>query len=314
MTIVEANKTSSTESERSKPWVVVLAGGQGTRLNQVTTAIHGTPVPKQFAVLNGVHSMLQTTVRRALWLTTPDRVLVVVNAKDADLTKEQLRDHPQVRMVLEPFSGGTALGVLLPVLMVAREHPDDDLVVMPSDHHFGRPICFVEAIQTVLANTERYDDLVLMVAEAKRPGSDLGWVVPVGPARGELGLRGVSEFVEKPAVAVAEQLMRTGGLVSTMITLGTTRGFEAAFVALMPRVTRALKALIGSHRWNGMKSAFLTFGGKNFSRNILEHLPSLKVVAFPDCDWADSGPPSGFGRSSAWMLGQGCPKHHKGAT
>lgn len=289
MMTAETNVLGHSKSEARKPWVVVLAGGQGSRLLNLTAAIHGRPIPKQFAVLNGVHSMLQMTVHRALWLTTPERVLVVVNAKDAAVTRNQLRSHPNVQVIRQPFSEGTALGILLPVLMVAREHPDEDVVVLPSDHHFARPICFVHAIESVLGNRQRYDDLVVMGALAQRPSSDLGWVVPLGPARGELTLRGVSEFVEKPATSVAEKLLRAGAVVSTMITVGTARGFETAFRARMPKPTRALKAIVGSHGWNAISAAFLTFGGKSFSRTVLEHLPNLKVVVLPDCGWVDLG-------------------------
>lgn len=289
MMTAENNVSNHSESEARKPWVVVLAGGQGSRLLKLTAAIHGRPTPKQFAVLNGDHSMLQMTVRRALWLTTPERVLVVVNAKDADVTRDQLRSHPEVRVILQPFSGGTALGILQPVLLVAREHPQDDVVVLPSDHHFARPICFVEAIESVLSNRQRHDDLIVMGAKAQSPSSDFGWVLPVGPARGEQTLRGVGEFIEKPAASVAERLLRAGAVVSTMITIGTARGFEAAFMARMPKPSRALKGVVGSHGHNAIRAAFLTFGGKGFSRTVLEHLPNLKVVVLPDCGWVDLG-------------------------
>ena len=63
-----------------RPYVVVLAGGEGSRLAQLTRALYGTDLPKQFAVLADERSLLQTTIERALNLTTLDRISVVVTA------------------------------------------------------------------------------------------------------------------------------------------------------------------------------------------------------------------------------------------
>ena len=61
------------------PWIVVLAGGEGKRLHSLTRALYGVDLPKQFAVLAGDRTLLQQTIERALRLTVPERVLVVVS-------------------------------------------------------------------------------------------------------------------------------------------------------------------------------------------------------------------------------------------
>src|SRR4051794_23036788 len=44
------------------PYVVILAGGEGQRLAPLTRALYGTDLPKQFAVLAGERSLMQTTI------------------------------------------------------------------------------------------------------------------------------------------------------------------------------------------------------------------------------------------------------------
>jgi mannose-1-phosphate guanylyltransferase len=74
--------------------VIVLAGGEGQRLAPLTRALYGTALPKQFAVLAGERSLMQTTIERALILTVATRISVVVTAHHADIAREQLAPYP----------------------------------------------------------------------------------------------------------------------------------------------------------------------------------------------------------------------------
>lgn len=274
-----------------KPWVVVLAGGKGMRLSHLTSLIYGRPLPKQFAVLDGTCSLLQNTLQRALWLTSPDRVLVVVSARYRRLASEQVGAFRGVRLVTQPFSGGTALGMLLPLLMIAKQHDDDDVVFLPSDHHFEHPVRFTQALETVLADRQRGDSVVLLGVEATHPATDFGSILPTTDIRSRDDLSSVTTFAEKPAGKLAKKLMLQGGLVSTFVTVGTVRSFVHAFKAHLPNVTRALSGVVFHNRWNAVVAAFLVFGGLSFSRDVLERLQDLKVFALPDCGWSDLGTP-----------------------
>ena len=39
-------------------WTIVLAGGEGVRLRELTRALHGEELPKQFALIHGGRSLL----------------------------------------------------------------------------------------------------------------------------------------------------------------------------------------------------------------------------------------------------------------
>lgn len=282
-------ETSSSEQKRL-PWVIVLAGGRGTRLGQLTAALSGQPLPKQYARLDGVRTPLQNTVKRALWLTAADRVMVVVSESYRKLAASQLDDFPGVKLVVQPLSGGTAMGILLPMAMLERQHPDDDVVVMPSDHHFDRPWRFIDATEGVLNDRRRGDALVLFGAPTLSAKTDFGWIVPIASAEHGL-LAPVGKFVEKPSKSVALGLMKKGGLLSTFVTMGTVRGFMEAFRKTLPKATNAMRGSVRLGRWNALRFAFVTFGGVDFSRAVLARLPDLLVARLPDCGWVDLGTP-----------------------
>jgi RNA polymerase sigma-70 factor, ECF subfamily len=62
-------------------WGVLLAGGNGTRLQSLTTRIEGDTRPKQFCRIFGDESLLTQIRRRIRPLFDPDRIVAVVTKK-----------------------------------------------------------------------------------------------------------------------------------------------------------------------------------------------------------------------------------------
>ncbi len=61
-------------------WAVVLAGGQGIRLRELTRHVYGDDRPKQYAVLTGGKSLLRQTLDRVSVLIPRQRIAVVTMA------------------------------------------------------------------------------------------------------------------------------------------------------------------------------------------------------------------------------------------
>ena len=49
---------------RNARWALVLAGGDGTRLQELTRLIAGAPIPKQYCRIQSAQSLLEATVSR----------------------------------------------------------------------------------------------------------------------------------------------------------------------------------------------------------------------------------------------------------
>ena len=54
----------SKEQPRERPWALVLAGGDGRRLQGLTRKIAGAPIPKQYCRITGDRSLLEATLAR----------------------------------------------------------------------------------------------------------------------------------------------------------------------------------------------------------------------------------------------------------
>ena len=109
-------------------YVVIMAGGGGTRLRPVSTADR----PKPFLpLLPTGETLLQRTVRRLRGDELgPVDVYVVASAAYAPLVEAQV---PDATVVVEPEGRNTAAAIALAALAMDRAE-DDVMVVLPADH------------------------------------------------------------------------------------------------------------------------------------------------------------------------------------
>ena len=281
----------------------MLAGGEGKRLQSLTRALYGTPLPKQFAVLSGDLSLLQATVERAACLAPLRRVLVIVCAAHEHLASKQLAGYRGVELMVQPRNLDTAPGILLPLSRIVSRDPSARVVILPSDHHLAAPAPFVEAIrQAADASRCKSDGLTLLGAVPESPETEYGWIVP-GPAfrDSHRQVRRVERFVEKPPEALAQRLFEAGGLWNTFVSTGTA----SAYWVLASRHLPDLTADLESHaRIGGLPDAaraleviYSRTAPVNFSRAILEQAGGLRVVPVAASGWSDWGSPQRVLRS-----------------
>jgi hypothetical protein len=76
-----------TNSSNERLWGLVLAGGDGTRLQALTRLLAGAPIPKQYCRIVGERSLLETTLARIRPVVAPEQTLVIVNRAHLDLAR-----------------------------------------------------------------------------------------------------------------------------------------------------------------------------------------------------------------------------------
>ena len=290
--------------KREDLWAIVLAAGEGQRLAHVTQILYGRPIPKQFAALDGTRTLLQSTMDRIGDLVPPHRTVVVVAENQRGLAEEQLAEYPGVQIVNQPANLGTGPGVLLSLSVVKAQASNAMVVITPSDHHIDVPQTFIAAIRRAAAAVDQAPDtLALVGAEADRPASDLGWIVPAKTDPGaDADVVAVAGFVEKPAVARAECLLQDGALWNTMIVVGLVTTFWHQTKRHLPRQTilfdRYVGALVSAADGPSNKQAanllarlYRVMPPADFSRTVLENGKDLSVVRLKGAGWSDCGTP-----------------------
>src|ERR1700710_1577353 len=129
---------------------IVLAAGQGSRLQGITT-LGDEAVPKQFCALHGDVSMLRRTLQRAARLVPGPHIKVVVAAQHRKWWQRELADLGRTSIVEQPANRGTAAGVLLPLTPILRQDPEGVVVLLPADHHVGREWILQAALDQAVA-------------------------------------------------------------------------------------------------------------------------------------------------------------------
>ena len=281
-------------------FVIILAGGDGTRLRSCTTRPDGVAVPKQFCRFREGKTLLRTTIDRALRITGPERVMVVVQEAHRAWWEPDVVQLPHENVLAQPENRGTALAVLVALVEVHQRRARPSIVVMPSDAEVEDESVLVHAIlRAQQATTVFPNEMILLGIEPTHLDCEYGMIVP---ARDRLGAsRGVRAFIEKPALNLAAEMARQGALWNSLI-FACEGGvlydrFEATLPALARGYLRGLVLARGDDE--AMRVLFHHLPKHDFSRDVLEaSAASLRVIGVPPCGWTDLGTPA---RLAAWL-------------
>ncbi len=273
------------------PWSIVLAAGNGSRLKELTTTAEGDTVPKQFCSLNRRECLLQLALQRAAVISSPDQVGTVVAAQHRRWWKRPLGVLPPGNIFVQPSNRGTAVGTALALLHVEKHNPDAIVVLLPADHYVQQEWVLAESLRHLCAQASRYTSSVFLLGtEPDCVDIEMGYIVPSERADAAPGASGVREFVEKPPIPRAQELLTHGALWNMFIVAGALpillSFFERSYNFLAP-MRAAMREPLGS-----LSRLYSDLPIVDFSRDVLAHYPQhLKVLSVPPCGWTDLGTP-----------------------
>ncbi len=196
------------QSTDPKLFIVLMAGGSGTRLWPMST--HDRP--KQLLSLVGERSLIQQTVDRTLKLASPERIVILTNARFLRAIREQLPELPAENVVAEPVARDTSGAVALAAVIGKSRFPEDVMVVLPADHIIRPASDFVAAVKSAARGAAGSDALYTFGIRPTYPATGYGYLERGAPVDvpGETGHSQLERFREKPDLATAEEFLATG--------------------------------------------------------------------------------------------------------
>src|SRR5574337_1554302 len=205
-------------------WGIILAGGEGKRLQPFIRSQFGSERPKQYCRLFGGRSMLGHTLARAERLIPPERLLTVVTRPHLVYAREELHDRPLGTVVVQPSNRETGPGILLPLLHVYARDPKAVVALLPADHFIVEEERFMSYVEETAAFVATAPGcLVLLGVEPERPEPEYGWIEAGGRSEyhHQTEVHRVRRFWEKPDRRTAQILYhRYDCLWNTMVVVG----------------------------------------------------------------------------------------------
>lgn len=281
-------------------WALILAGGEGSRLRSLTTTAGGVAVPKQFCSFGGDGSLLQDALHRAQSVTTPERTCVVVSEHHRAWWQALDLQVPAANVIEQPLNRGTAIGILLPLLAILHRDPDAGLLVLPSDHFVRQESVLASSLRAAMRSIRwQLDQIVILGIAPDDADPELGYLVVEQSGAGELRpdeLRPVREFVEKPHLAAARELIARGGVWNSFIFAARGHALLRAFEDRIPDVVAEMREIVSRcDPWTRparLIELYERAPDLDFSRDILQRSPTLlSVLTVPPCGWSDLGTP-----------------------
>jgi len=283
------------------PWALLLAGGEGRRLQPLTRQISGDAQPKQFCPIFDGETLLDRTRRRADLLSRMDQHVVVVSREHALYYASLARDLAPDRLVVQPLNTGTAAGVVYPLLRIRHLAGNVPVTIYPTDHYVSDEGIFVGSVASAVQVVRQRPDLVvLMGVEAAAPEPEYGWIEPREqplPLPGEPAFP-IRRFWEKPSARLAQRLFERGALWNSFVMVGWVDALLGLTSRIAPDLLRALEPLqhvIGSEQESRVAEQVyrrLAVEPIGFSERVLARASDgLVTVRVKGVEWSDWGHP-----------------------
>lgn len=265
----------------SRLYVVLLAGGVGSRLAPLSTPDH----PKQFMTLPGqTESLLQQAAHTALELVPASQVITVSFARLHNKVKAQLKAiDPGLceHLLIEPDGAGTAAASSIAALYATERTQNAALWLMPCDHDRQPPMQLGELRPKVENLLE--DHIVTFGAKPYAADEGFGYLLAEG------GGGRVKRFIEKPDATVARTLLETreawwnSGMFAFSAPLLLRR-----MQVLHPEVLALCKEALHMAKGGILGGCYREIRCESIDRAIMERSDNLVLLPLPG-GWADIG-------------------------
>lgn len=277
---------SAPSSERV---ALLLAGGDGTRLQELTRAIAGAPIPKQYCRLLRNSSLLEATVSRARLFAGSDRLHVVVNQDHIALAREQLHTLPDSNIFVQPRNLDTGPGMLFALFGLERRHPNATVAVFPTDHYVDNDRAFVGHLLRAAGMISRMPDKIAVLGVAPdRPETGYGYILPAGPVEVYEKSYHVQTFTEKPSLLSARNIISRGGLWNTFVMVFKVSRMLELLSELVPEEFREMELL--RREPEKAQELYKSLSSWNLSNRVLTRIAQhLIMVEVADVSWSDWG-------------------------
>jgi mannose-1-phosphate guanylyltransferase len=279
------------EHPKQKPYVVIMAGGGGTRLWPKSTLTR----PKQFLRLFSKKTMLQETYSRIAPLTDNDHIFVVAPEKYKERILEELSDLSSDNIISEPMARSTAPAIGLASMVIHKKDPEAIVHFITSDDYIVEIDEFQRVLLSATIVAENSNDIVVWGIHPTFASTGYGYVhsgdevsevnsIPVFRVKG---------FREKPNATTAQAYIATGKYF-----WNTCKFSQKAFVMMdavrqtMPELYAGLQRIVDVYDTEDMPrvahEVFESLESEPIETGVMEKIHNVLMIP-ANYTWSDVG-------------------------
>ncbi len=268
---------------------LLLAGGDGTRLHDLTREVYGSPIPKQYCRFYNNTSLLEATLARTGLFTSGENIHIILNRDHVGLAMDQIQELPETNIFIQPANRDTGPGLIFSLMRLKMKRPEATVAVFPTDHYVDNdPVFIGHTFRATRLVTRMPDKIAILGIAPDRPETGYGYLLPDSPVRRCEKTYHVKAFIEKPNLSAACKIMALGGLWNTFVMVFKLSRMLDILERLVPDSFYAMKELALSPR--RAAEVYQDIDSWNFSTQVLTRIPQhIIMLEIDDVAWSDWG-------------------------
>ncbi len=244
--------------------VLIIAGGRGTRFWPASREA----TPKPLFSIDGKSSLLADTIARHAPLIPRERTFVLAAAAHQRPFRRALRGLiPANNLIVEPQARGTTVAIAYGAAIIKRRLGDGIIAAVAADHYIANAVQYRRTLADAIGLAATHESIVAIGIPPTRPDTGYGYQ-KIGRRVGA-GFQ-IEKFVEKPALAIARRMVRSGRyLWNASMFVASTRTLAREFGEHSPALGVAAERLARTPRTK-LARGYGRLRYDSFDRVILE--------------------------------------------
>jgi mannose-1-phosphate guanylyltransferase len=278
-------------------WGIVLAGGEGKRLQEFIRKRYGIERPKQYSAIIGKRSMLRHTLDRVEKIIPAKQLQIVVDRKHRNYVQEEIKERERKAVLVAPENRESAASVYLALSHIYFRDPEAVVVIFPSDHFIGEEDRFLSYVEHAISFVGKHPDFVALLGIKPTDANiQYGWIEPSKKFLLHEGNRfyKVVRFCEKPKQEEAREFFNGGSLWNSLVLAAKcemlVKTYRRHLGVIYDAFKKAKSAYGTDEEEQFIVEVFDNIPSKNFSKCVLEVISeSLFVLRVEGVLWSDWG-------------------------
>jgi len=278
-------------------WGIVLAGGEGKRLQDYIKEKYGFVRPKQYSAIIGNRTMLRHTLDRVEKMIPPKQIKIVINRSHEPYLKGNIKDREKRSLIFTPSNRESAASIYFALSKIYYQDSESICTIFPSDHFVGHEDRFLDYVEKAISFVEKYPNNVAVLGiKPADANSQYGWIQPSHNfvLHEENRFYKVMKFVEKPDNKLALIYFNNGWLWNSLVVVAKSEMLLKMYRKHLTPIYEAFKKarlFYGtSEEDEFVKAVFEKIPARNFSKSVLEkESDSMYVLKVEGVFWSDWG-------------------------